>query len=67
MEIAPRDQQLSLFIKKLQATCYGMMAEELTGLNFPQIVVIIAVDHEPTQVFVKPRDLYVDRVLEIFA
>lgn len=50
----------------IQATCYSLMAEELTGLKFPQIVVIIAVDHEPTQVFVKRRDLYVDRVLEIF-
>ena len=51
----------------IQATCYSMMAEQLTGLKFPQIVVIIAVDHEPTQLFVKRRDLYVNRVLEIFA
>ncbi len=50
----------------IQATCYSIMAEQLTGLKFPQIVVIIAVDHEPTQVFVKDRNLYVDRVLEIF-
>ena len=51
----------------LQATCYSMMAEELTGLKFPQIVVIIAVDHEPTQLFIKDRNLHVNRVLEIFA
>lgn len=52
----------------LQATCYSMMAEELTELKFPQIVIIIAVDHEDiAQVFVKQRDDYVDKVLKIFA
>jgi hypothetical protein len=50
----------------LQATVYSMMAEELTEHKFPQIVVIIAVDHEDAQVFVKNRDLYVDRALEVF-
>jgi hypothetical protein len=62
--VKTEDQIESYFI---QATCYSMMAEQLTGLKFPQIVVIIAVDHEPTQVFVKRKDLYVNRVLEIFA
>jgi genome maintenance exonuclease 1 len=51
----------------LQATCYSLMAEERTTLKFPQIVVIIAVDHDDAQVFVKNRDQYVDRVLEVFA
>ena len=50
----------------LQATCYSLMAEERTTLKFPQIVVIIAVDHEDAMVFVKSRDQYVDRVLEVF-
>jgi genome maintenance exonuclease 1 len=50
----------------LQATCYSMMAEERTGMKIPQIVIIIAVDHEETQVFVKERDKYVQRVLGIF-
>jgi hypothetical protein len=50
----------------LQATVYSMMAEELTEHKFPQIVVIIAVDHEDAQVFVKNRDQYVDRALEVF-
>jgi genome maintenance exonuclease 1 len=50
----------------LQATVYSMMAEELTEHKFPQIVVAIAVDHEDAQVFVKNRDQYVDRVLEVF-
>lgn len=50
----------------LQATCYSLMAEERTGLKFPQIVVVIAVDHEDPQIFVKNRNQYVDKVLEIF-
>ena len=50
----------------LQATCYSLMAEERTGIKFPQIAIIIAVDHEETQVFVKQRDKYVQRVLGIF-
>lgn len=51
----------------LQATAYSMMAEELTDLKFPQIVIIMSVDNEESLVFVKQRDDYVDRVLEVFA
>ena len=51
----------------LQATVYSLMAEELTEHKFPQIVVAIAVDHDDAQIFVKNRDDYVDRALEIFA
>lgn len=50
----------------IQATCYSLMAEERTLLKFPQIVIVIAVDHEDPQIFVRNRDQYVDRVLEIF-
>jgi hypothetical protein len=50
----------------LQATVYSMMAEELTEHKFPQIVVAIAVDHDDAQIFVKNRDQYVDKVLEVF-
>jgi hypothetical protein len=50
----------------LQATCYSLMAEERTSLKFPQIVIVIAVDHEDPQIFVKQRDQYVEKVLEIF-
>ena len=50
----------------LQATVYSLMAEELTEHKFPQIVVAIAVDHEDAQIFVKNRDQYVDKVLEVF-
>lgn len=51
----------------LQATAYSLMAEELTDLRFPQIAIIMSVDDAETQLFVKPRDQYVERVLEIFA
>jgi genome maintenance exonuclease 1 len=51
----------------LQATAYSLMAEELTDLKFPQIVVIIAVDHEEPEVFIKKRDEYVDTVFRVFA
>ena len=51
----------------IQATCYSLMAEERTALKFPQIVIVIAVDHEDPQIFVRDRDQYVDRVLEVFA
>lgn len=51
----------------LQATAYSMMAEELTDLKFPQIVIIMSVDDDDSLVFVKDRDQYVDRVLEVFA
>ena len=50
----------------LQATCYSLMVEELTNLKVPQIAILITVDHEKPQVFVKDRNLYVDKVREIF-
>ena len=50
----------------LQATAYSIMAEELTGLRFPQIVIVIVVDHEDVQIFIKDRDQYVDRVEQLF-
>ena len=50
-----------------QATCYAMMAEERLGLVIPQIAILIAVDHEEPQVFVKPKLEYVEQVLQIFA
>lgn len=50
----------------LQATTYSLMAEERTELKVPQIVVLIAVDNEQPQVFVKSRENYVEKVLDIF-
>jgi hypothetical protein len=50
----------------LQATIYSMMAEELTNLKFPQIVIIISNDDYEVQTFIKNRDDYKDKVLELF-
>lgn len=49
-----------------QATCYSLMVEERTSLKVPQIAIIIAVDHDEPQVFVKNRSEYEQRVREIF-
>lgn len=51
----------------IQASCYAMMAEERLPLVIPQIAIIIAVDHEEPQLFVKPKYLYEDEVRELFA
>ena len=50
----------------MQATCYATMAEELTNQKIPQIVIIIAVDNEPAQVFVKQKIDYMDAMLTVF-
>jgi genome maintenance exonuclease 1 len=50
----------------IQATTYSLMAEELTDLTIPQIVIIIAVDNEEPQLFIKNKSQYVNRVNEIF-
>jgi len=42
-----------------QCTCYSLMYEEMTGIKAKQIVVLISVDHEKPQVFVKQRGDYV--------
>jgi len=51
----------------LQATTYALMAEERTGLIIPQFVIMIAVDHEDPQIFVKEKQPYITRVKEIFS
>jgi genome maintenance exonuclease 1 len=50
----------------LQTTVYSMMFEWIYKISIPQIAIMIAVDHEEPQLFVKDRKQYVDRVLEIF-
>lgn len=50
----------------LQTTCYSMMFEKLYNITIPQIAILIAVDHEEPQLFVKDRSKYVNRVLEVF-
>lgn len=51
----------------LQATAYALMAEERHGIEVPQIAIMIAVDHEEPQVFVKPKLEYISKVRELFA
>lgn len=50
----------------LQATTYALMVEELTNHKVPQIVIMISVDDEEPQIFIKDKDQYVNRVKEIF-
>lgn len=50
----------------LQTTVYSMMFEQIYKIKIPQIVIMIAVDHEPPQLFVKDRGQYVDKVIKIF-
>lgn len=50
----------------IQATCYSLMAEELTPYKFPQIVIIMAIDEDEAKIFIKRRDDYVPRVMELF-
>ena len=50
-----------------QATAYAMMAEERHGIEVPQIAIMIAVDHEEPQLFVKPKSLYINQVRELFS
>lgn len=42
-----------------QCTCYSLMYEEMTGIKAKQIVVLISVDHEQPQVFIKNRRDYI--------
>lgn len=50
----------------LQTTVYSMMFEWMYKISIPQIAIMIAVDHEEPQLFVKDRKQYVEKVLEIF-
>jgi len=50
----------------LQATTYALMFEELTGIAVPQLAVLISVDHDSPQLFVKRTESYRDRVEEVF-
>lgn len=50
----------------LQATTYALMFEERTGIEVPQIVILIAVDDQEPQIFIKPKLGYIDKVKAIF-
>jgi len=49
----------------LQTTIYAMMVEEILGLKVPQIVIVIGVDDEEAQVFIKPKSDYENKVNEL--
>lgn len=40
----------------MQASCYAVMYEELTGIPVPQIVILIAVEHDKPQIFIEKRN-----------
>lgn len=48
----------------MQASAYAIMFEEQTKIPVPQIVIIIAVEGESSQVFVERRDNYTKKLLE---
>jgi genome maintenance exonuclease 1 len=50
----------------LQATCYALMTNERLGMDIQQIAIMISVDHEPTQIFVKRVSDYQDKVNALF-
>lgn len=51
----------------LQTTAYSIMMEERYKMSFPQIIVIILVDHEEPQLFVRMREEYQDKIVSIFS
>jgi hypothetical protein len=50
----------------IQATAYSIMIEEQCDLKFPQIVLIIAVEHEEPQIFIRDKNKYVEEVFRLF-
>jgi len=50
----------------LQATCYALMANERLDMDIQQIAIMIAVDHEPAQIFVKKVSDYRAKVIALF-
>lgn len=50
----------------LQTTVYAMMFEELYGIDIPRISILVAVDDEEGQLFVKDKSVYIPKVLKLF-
>jgi hypothetical protein len=48
----------------MQCAAYAVMYEERTGVSVPRIVIVIAVDSEEPQIFVKKRDEYIDEFIK---
>lgn len=49
----------------MQAAGYAVMFEERTGVPINRLVVLIAVDHEEPQIFVKKRDDYIEQFMNV--
>lgn len=50
----------------VQTAAYATMCEELKNIEVPQIVVMVAVDHDKPQIFIKKTDNYRHLVKRIF-
>ena len=50
----------------LQATTYALMMEERTGIRVPQRVILVSVDDDEPQLFIRDKEQYIKRVEEIF-
>lgn len=50
----------------IQATCYSLMFEEIYKIKVPQLAIIIAVDNEDPQVFVRNTKDFYNRTKQIF-
>jgi len=49
-----------------QLTAYALMAEQLTNLEFPGIVVCLTNGHDAPQLFVREKKKYIEKTKEIF-
>ena len=49
----------------MQCAAYAVMFEERTGIPVPRIVVLIAVDSDHPQIFVKKRNDYIDNFIKL--
>jgi len=50
----------------LQATCYSLMVEELINIHVPELVILIAVDHEEPQIFHRKTADFTAKTLNLF-
>lgn len=49
-----------------QSTCYALMTEQLTGVKFPGIVILLTNSHDKPQLFVREKAKYIAKTKEIF-
>jgi ATP-dependent exoDNAse (exonuclease V) beta subunit len=49
----------------VQSTIYGLMANEMFDVGIEQVVIILMVEHEHPQVFIKPLETFKEKALEV--